>query len=293
MRRDDATRRDNVVRLLVMALSCIAAFVLGCLVTSRSAAGSALPLPQDRMLLTWDQCNEFFWPKDEAPDWGCVCKMAPVDIVEPLDLRTRGRALPVAIGRKARRKDYSMWYRLPVEQDEPVLTHEAHVIKTQRADGSSISSIQTMIDAPPAKSGDSALWRPSPLMRHLSLRSHGLPLECPGLASGERHYFEGIAEMINHSPNATTSVCAELFELDASRGVVTRYTMQLCATRNQPRGGWEMTGDYGTWTPTGAYDRGKRNDQSWIRDMLSRAADNDGADGRGGARDRRRRRGSL
>ena len=63
-----------------------------------------------------------------------------------------------------------------------------------------------------------------------SLRSHGLPLQCPNGEGGENtHYWEGIAEMINHSPNATTTVCAEAFEVVPAWQTVTRYIMQLCA----------------------------------------------------------------
>ena len=28
------------------------------------------------------------------------------------------------------------------------------------------------------------------------------------------HYFEGMAEMVNHDYNATTTVCSEIFEVD-------------------------------------------------------------------------------
>ena len=65
------------------------------------------------------------------------------------------------------------------------------------------------------------------LLRELPLDSHGLPLECPGGSSSsssaeeeDLHHFEGLGEMLNHSPNATTSVCAELFEVDVARRLV-------------------------------------------------------------------------
>ena len=46
--------------------------------------------------------------------------------------------------------------------------------------------------------------------------------------------------------------------------------MQLCATRDLPRG-WEMTANYADWQPTGALNRGHRRDGSWIEGMLKRS----------------------
>lgn len=198
---------------------------------------------------------------------------------EPLDFRATGplAPLPIAIDKDRRRGvGYTMKYANAVKKDEALLTHDTQVLRVLRTDGSRRDSLKALMD-PPSKPSKFGRLIPGhqrkPVVRHLSLKSHGLPLECPGLADGGHHYFEGVGEMLNHSPNATTTVCAEHFEVDVPNRRVLRYTIQICATRDMPHGGWEMTADYGEWTPTGALNRGRPNGPQWIRDMLGRSAD--------------------
>ena len=252
-------------------LSTATAFVTGWILASRAPVDYVSLVPSSvgeptKVLLSWDQCNDYFWPSGNAPDWGCLCKMAPTTPPALFDYRSTGPFAPtgVAVSRfdgkllkKAKRKDYALASRRAATKDEPVLTHDAFVFNRRLPKGERLRQVSALVDGPRTL--------------NLSLRSHGLPLECPNGEGGENtHYWEGIAEMINHSPNATTTVCAEAFEVVPAWQTVTRYIMQLCATRDL-KPGWEMTCDYQDWAPTGAIQRGARRSRSWIAEMLSRS----------------------
>ena len=210
------------------------------------------------LLLTWDQCDEFFWPRGNAPAWGCVCRMRPIDIANAsYDFRTDGPQVPPGITLRAMRTKGSGLYSLrEASRDDNVFTLEAFVL--QRHSGA--DSVSALVDGKHSK----------PFRTELALNNHGLELQnCPGGGSN-LHYFEGLAEMVNHDYNATTTVCSEIFEVDYESRQVLRYVLQLCATRDL-KAGWELTHDYREWGPTGAINRGKPNTKAWVEDMLRRS----------------------
>ena len=215
------------------------------------------------LLLTWDQCDDFFWPSGGAPDWGCVCKMRPIDTSQTTwDFRTDGPHMPPGITlrtigpRASNSVQRGLFSKRAAKRDDNVFTLEGFALQRHDRD----ESVVALAD------GKHRLARP--LRLDLSLESHGLELNCPGGAAS--HYFEGVAEMINHDYNASTTVCAEIFEVDFKSREVRRYLLQLCATRDLAAG-YELTHDYREWGPTGAINRGKPNTRAWVEDMLRRS----------------------
>ena len=218
---------------LAFALGGLAVFVQGHTRTCENGARKGDKEP--KLLLTWDQCNAYFWPRGDAPDWGCVCRMRPteVDEKEPfVDLRSGGSLLPPGVSVRRfdgsllaasnARRDFALASKVPARKDDAVLTHDAFLIRRTRSDGESIDSLSALFDG--RRVGGTAA-RPilaRPMQVELSLDSHGLELDCPGQDTSGMHYFEGVAEMLNHDDNASTTVCAEHFEVLASSRQVTR-----------------------------------------------------------------------
>ena len=138
------------------------------------------------MLLTWDQCNELFWPRGDAPVWGCVCRMQTTNITGPFDFQTGSAAVPYGVsvrrvsslhGISSHRRDFGLASRLPAEKDDPVLVYDAMVLRRHRADGTKLHSVTALLDGRHVGGSlaNSVLGRPARV--ELSLSSHGLAIQ--------------------------------------------------------------------------------------------------------------------